>query len=185
MARGGVHGAKHLYCQIDLATDDMDCIPISSQNDKQTTAAMRHMLGDHPRRNYYSDNAKPLQNGAKACNMVAECALVGISETNGIAESNNKTILTGARRLLCHAGLPACWWPYAAPCYCSLRNIMLDINNESSYYEKHGMHFPGKAIPFGCLVYFVPAPTKDQRDKTAPRMRPGISMGYRLPPGGL
>ena len=47
------------------------------------------------------------------------------------------------------------------------------------------MHFPGKAIPFGCLVYFVPAPTKDQRDKTAPRMRPGIFMGYRLPPGGL
>ena len=38
---------------------------------------------------------------------------------------------------------------------------------------------------FGCMVYFMPAPTRDERDKAAPTLRPGIFVGYRTPPGGL
>ena len=63
-------------------------------------------------------------------------------------------------------------------------NAMLDLNNESVYYETHDHHFPGKLIPFGCMVYYVPAPTKDRRAKMENRMCTGIFLGYRTSPGG-
>jgi len=116
--------------------------------------------------------------------MNPEASLVGISQTNAIAEANNKTIISGTRKLLCQAGLPACWWTYAAPYFCFAKNIELDINNESVYYETHGSHFPGEQIPFGCIVFFTPAPTKDNRDKMEPRLSTGIFLGYRTAPGG-
>lgn len=48
----------------------------------------------------------------------------------------------------------------------------------------HGAHFPGKVIPFRSFVYFMFSPTRDTRDKAEPSLRPGIFMGYRMPPGG-
>ena len=106
--RGGVHGARNLYTQKDLLTEKIDCVPTKKQDDKSTTIAMMHILGDLPRRNYFSDNQTCLSNGARLCNMNPETSLVGVSQTNAIAEANNKTILSGGRNLLCHAGLPAC-----------------------------------------------------------------------------
>ena len=63
--RGGVHGARNLYTQKDLLTGKRDCVPTKKQNDKSTTIAMMHILGDLPRRNYFSDNQTCLSNGAK------------------------------------------------------------------------------------------------------------------------
>ena len=116
--------------------------------------------------------------------MNTELSLVGISQTNSIAEANNKSILSGTRKLLVQAGLPACWWTYAAPYYCFMKNVMLDLNNDSAYYDTFGCHFPGKLIPFGNIVHFVPAPTKDDRGKTEPRLCTGMIVGYRTAPGG-
>ena len=141
--RGGVHGARNLYCQKDLATGRIDAIPTQKQDDEQTLAAFMHILGDLPRRSYYSDNQRCLKNAARRCGMTTENSLQGVSQTNGVAEANNKTIISGARKLLCQAGLPAAWWTYAAPCYCFHKNTLLDMNNESPYYLTHGQHFPG------------------------------------------
>ena len=162
----------------------IDCVPTSKQDGKQTTEAMRHILGNHPRRSYYSDNQRCLSNGAKLCNLKPEFSLTGISQTNSIAEANNKTIISGTRKLLCNSGLPPCWWTYAAPCYCFLKNAMLDINNESVYYEADDNHFRGKLIPFGCMVYYVPSPTKDKRAKMENRLCAVVFLGYRTSPGG-
>ena len=140
--RGGVHGARNLYTQKDLGTGKIDCVPTRKQDDACTTVAMMHILGHHPRRNYFSDNQRCLDNGARLCNMNPEKSLVGISQTNGIAGANTKTIISLTRKLLCQAGLPACWWTYAAPCFCFAQNVELDLNNESVYYETHGSHFP-------------------------------------------
>ena len=95
--RGGVHGARHLYTQKDLGTGKIDCVPIQKQDDACTTAAMMHILEHHPRRNYFSDNQRCLINGARLCNMNPEASLAGISQTNAIAEANNKTIISGTR----------------------------------------------------------------------------------------
>ena len=42
----------------------------------------------------------------------------------------------------------------------------------------------GELVPFGHAVYFLPSPTKYSASKMAPRMQPGIFLGYRLAPGG-
>ena len=116
--RGGVHGARYLYTQKDLGIRKIDCVPTSKQDDKQTTEAMRHILGNHPRRSYYNDSQRCLHNVSKLCNLTPGRSLVGISETSSIAETNNKTSISGTRQLLCHSGLPPCWWTYAAPWFC-------------------------------------------------------------------
>ena len=52
-------------------------------------------------------------------------------------------------------------------------------------YEKHvGTPCPGQALPYGCGVFFKPAPTKYLPSKAAPRMSYGVFLGYRLAPGG-
>ena len=182
--RGGVHGARHLYTQKDIGTGRIDVYPTSKQDNKQTIAAMAHIIGNLPRRSYYSDNQKCLVNGARACGMTTECSLQGVSQTNAIADANNKTILSGIRKLLCQARLPAVWWTLAAGCFCFLKNALPDAENDSAYFRTHGSRFPGKMIPFGCHVFFIPSPTKDTRAKTAPRLRQGNFLGYRTAPGG-
>ena len=107
--RGGVHGARYLYTRKDIGIKKIDCVPTAKQDDKQTTEAMRHILGNHPRRSYYSDNQRCLSNGAKLCNLTPEFSLTGISQTNAIAEANNKTIISATRKPLCNSGLPPCW----------------------------------------------------------------------------
>ncbi len=94
---------------------------------KTTYALLRSLVGSEvcirggdPRRRYYSDNWRALRNAAEMAGLQHESCLPGIHQTNGIAESNSRTILSGTRRLLMQAGLPACWWPYAAPCFCFL-----------------------------------------------------------------
>ena len=46
-------------------------------------------------------------------------------QTNGVAERAVQDLLDGARGHMVHAGLPAYFWSYAAPCYCLLRNTRL------------------------------------------------------------
>ncbi len=179
--RGGVQGDVHSSgpaYQHPLRHTDV------KKDDEQTLKAINHIYGNDPRRRYYSDNRRALRNAAEMAGMQHESCLPGIHQTNGIAESNNRSILSGTRRLLMQAGLPACWWPYAAPCFCFLESITLAEDQSCAYYERHGVHFPWRSIPCGQLVYYVPAPTKDNRGKAEPSMQAGIFLGYRLAPGG-
>jgi len=89
------------------------------------------------------------------------------------------------RTLLCGAGLPSCFWPWAAPCFCFLENTAIDPETgKSPWYNRHGEHFKGPRIPFGCGVYFAPADTKYKNSKAAPALSWGIFLGYKLGTGG-
>ena len=115
MGVGGVHGARNAYIHRDLRTNNMFCVPTQALSDIETLKALNHIYGDHPRRGYYSDNAKPLMNAATLAGLVPSSSLQGVSQTNGLIEVTNRIVLNGIRKLLCNAGLPACWWPYAGP----------------------------------------------------------------------
>ena len=65
--RGGVHGGRNLYCQKDLTYGTVGAVPTAKQDDEQTLAAFMHLLGDLPRRSYYSDNQKCLKHIARRC----------------------------------------------------------------------------------------------------------------------
>ena len=77
---------------------------------------MNHIYGEHTRRCYNRDSARPLENAASMSGPRSEKSQPGVSQTNVLAESMNKIVISGTRRLLCNAGLPACW---------SLRRTML------------------------------------------------------------
>jgi hypothetical protein len=69
-------------------------------------------------------------------------------------------------------------------CWAFLKNVE-ELNGELSPYERrHGKKFKGKKFPFGCGVWFLPSPTRQDsiQSKADPRLKSGIFMGYRTAP---
>ena len=62
-------------------------------------------------------------------------------------------------------------------------NLFID-QSQTPWFRRHSSFFDGQILPFGCGVYFKPAPTKYDISKAAPRMNFGVFLGYRLHPGG-
>ena len=56
--------------------------------------------------------------------------------------------------------------------------------SKTPWFRRHSSFFDGQILPFGCGVYFKPAPTKYDVSKAAPRMNFGVFLGYRVHPGG-
>ena len=109
----------------------------------------------------------------------------GVHETNAVIERANSDVLMGTRATCNEAGHPACFWPYAGPCYCMNDAITSADDGTPTSYEVHtGEPFSGQSFPYGCGVYFKPSPTKYTPSKAAPRMSYGVFLGYRLAPGG-
>merc|ERR1711978_189544 len=101
-------------------------------------------------------------------------------KTNGLIESTNGDILPGTRAQLVEAGLPSCFWPWAAQCYCHHENTRLDAAGSSPWYRRHGAHWSARLYPCGCGVYFKPSPTKYKLSKSDSTMQYGIFLGYRI-----
>ena len=72
---------------------------------RRDTKAMSHIYGEHPRQNYYSDNARPPKNAAILAGLTPEKSQPGVSQTNALVDITNNTLISGPRRLLCNAGL--------------------------------------------------------------------------------
>ena len=109
------------------------------------------------------------------------------SQSNGVIEQLNRRIQGGARAHLRSAGLPYCFWPYAAAHWCALCNFTDRPDGRSSpYFLRYGIHFSGLIIPLGCLVYYYPAQTKYVHvNKAEPRLSVGIFLGYDLDYGAV
>ena len=104
-------------------------------------------------------------------------------QTNGLIESTNGDILSGTRAQLVEAGLPGCFWPLAARCYCHHDNVRLDAAGSSPWHRRHGAHWEARLVPFGCGVYFKPSITKYKLSKSDSPMQYGIFLGYRFASG--
>ena len=86
------------------------------------------------------------------------------------------------------AGFPHSWWGEAARCYCYLRNIHdSGVDGLTAYQKRFNEPFPGLKIPFGSYVDYLPTAKEEvgDRQKFAPRSRPGIFVGYAWHSGGL
>ena len=92
----------------------------------------------------------------------------------------------GARTTMIEAGFPGCYWTWSQPCYCFNENICETEDNPgiTSYFRRFGKHYEGKMFPFGCGVFFKPAPTKYHQAKAWPSMAYGLFLGYQIGPGG-
>ncbi len=126
---------------------------------------------------------------AEVCKLkriIPETSQLGVPQTSGIIERTNQDIVVGTRTLLAQAGLPSCFWAFAAPRYCLMNNVARKANGgDSPWMMKFGEEFDGLKIPFGRKVTFVPSPTKgDKPGRWEPPTKTGAFAGYKMPPGG-
>ncbi len=106
-------------------------------------------------------------------------------KTNGIIERTNQDIVVGPRALLAQAGMPACLWVFAAPCYCMQDDVADRPNGDvSAWKKKFGSDFAGLRLPFGCKVTYIPSSTKiETPGRWGMPTRTGIFAGYEMGPG--
>ena len=111
-------------------------------------------------------------------------SLPGRSVTNSIAERNNLYIIDTASTCLLHAGLPACFWPYAVEYVSHALNIER-LEDGSAWEKMHKEKFNGKMIPFGAKVHFKPSEARKSEapSKFSPRGIAGVFAGYVLNSG--
>ena len=104
---------------------------------------------------FYCDREGGLIDACKHFGIFYRIAQPGRPVTNSLAERANRDVLEGARCVLEQAGLPECFWPFAAPYYCLMVSLTYDYQGECRYRKRSGRSFDAKIIPFGALVKYI------------------------------
>ena len=183
----GITGDKDAFIIGDLHSEWIYGYPVNSRDTDDTYACFTHFLGpDMVMGHLYSDSSKEIEAAAKSLGVPHTQATPGMHRTNAKAESHVKIVLRGTRTLLCQAGLPHAYWPFAMRCFCFGR-IIKQHKFTSIWQLRHGGDpFHGLVIPFGALVYFMQTPAKlEKQAKASQRLVPGIFLYHFLQPGGL
>ena len=142
--------------------------PVDTCDALDTYTSLNHAKGNSKIKTCYSDNYSSLKKAIKLLGVNWEPCQPGLHKNNAIIERCNQDIIYGVRVLLCQAGMPACYWPYAAPYYCHIENILTDENGQSAWQSRFGSDFNGDIFPFGCGVYFLPSAAQERNSKAAP-----------------
>ena len=182
----GCGGTPDCFRMLDVGTGFKHSEGVYSKNTLETYRLIQYFRGRDHIHCVYSDNWKSIKKPCLNLGIMWEPSQPGVHHSNAVIERCNQDIMYGARTLMIEAGLPGCYWTYAQPCYCFNENIC-DSEEEpgiSAYYKRFKKHYNGKAFPFGCGVFFKPAPTKYHQAKSWPAMVYGIFLGYQIGPGG-
>ena len=97
-------------------------LPVRNKTAEQATRALRYFFGNNAVGRFYSDNAPELELACTTLGIVHETSRAGVPQNNSIIERANLDILEGIRTTLICAGLPGCFWPFAAQHFCFLEN---------------------------------------------------------------
>ena len=119
----GVTGVTDALIMLDVATRFLGVATVADKDTEATEHALRYFLDAHPAKLIYSDNAGNLKKAASNMGMNHEFSLPGVPKSNGLIERYVQVVLQGTRTLLIQAGLPMCFWPYAAECKAFCFNI--------------------------------------------------------------
>ena len=176
---------KDLYSKVKVL------LPVRDKMGEEATRVLMHFFGNHAVGRFYSDNAPELELACTTLGIVQETSRAGVPQNNPMIERTNLDILEGTRTTLICAGLPECFWPFAAQDFCFLENtsaIGLDgkVHKDGSpYHRAHGNGEVGALrLPFGCAVYFHPADTKGfPKGKFEGSGEAGVIAGYKMSPG--
>jgi len=123
---GGIYGNTGLLNMYDVATGCKYAAPVTGSDTFETYVELNHVKGGAKISNVYCDNYPSLIKAARQCGATCENSQPGVHHSNAIIERQNGELLDGIRVSLLQAGMPACFWPFAAPCYCHLENIAED-----------------------------------------------------------
>mgnify|MGYP003345448369 FL=1 len=185
----GITGDVDLLVVYDLATAFVGVYPVKNKTSAAALEAIVQYAGTDKMKSVYSDCAPELTRAVKKAAgrrpIPHDHSIPGMPSTNAIAESQVGLAVRAVRTNLLQAGLPCCFWPYAAGHYAFTKNATLH-EGDSAYNKRHraGHIDRKKLIPFGALVQFKPSPVaKKQPKKMAPTTIPGILVGYLTNPG--
>ena len=109
--------------------------------------AIREFVVDRRVKLFYSDASGEIKKASKLLRISHERSQPGVPQNNGIIERANQDIIVGTIASLVHAGLPPCFWSFAASCYCMLDNTN-DSKGPSPWALTHRSEFEGLRIPF-------------------------------------
>ena len=190
----GIKGYNDLLCGVDIGTGLKYAFPVIDKSYPVTVKELRKIGGDgltrcHRFRSILSDNWRSFKAATEKLEAVWKPSQEGHHNSNAFAERNVQDIVHATRKLLDQAGLPACLWPLAAPCYCFNSNTeVLAENGSSRYFMRYGEEPKHcKRLPFGCGVWFKPHSESGftrKKHKAEPNSVYGIFVGYKLHPGG-
>ena len=182
----GVDGVSDVLNIMDLATRAVYSFPVDTKDPLDTYTAISKMKGRAKLKHIYSDNYSSIRKAVKLLGINWETCQPGVHHSNAIIKRCSQALLEDRRAYMYQAGLPACFWPYASPYAAHIHNITVDCEDGTSpWFLRCNKHFEGTGIPFGCGVWFLPAPTKYENSKGSPKRSFCIFLGYRLQPGGL
>ncbi len=158
--------------------------PVPDKSTETVVLAIKRFVGERKVTCAYSDSAPSFEAAMNELGIPLDKSLPGRSVTNSIAERNNLFILDTASTCLLHAGLPACFWPFAVEYVSHALNIER-LENGSAWEKMHKETFKGKMIPFGSKVNFKPSEARksESPSKFSPRSIPGIFAGYEISTG--
>ena len=183
-------GDKDAVIVYDRATRWKECYPVPTKSGDDVYTSLNHFAGpDVDIKCIWSDGSKELKYGIKHLGWNHKLTTPGISQTNCVAERQVRDVQAGTRALLVQAGLPACFWCFAAPHYCFGTNTKATEEHPSAYslrFPAEG-EWPHEFIPFGARVNFMRTSTLTKDDKPpkfAPTACEGVLLGYRLQCGG-
>jgi len=179
----GVGGFVDALNLRDLGTGVKMCYPTKDRLTESCVDALKAFGGagnSHIKR-FYSDTEGGFVAACKARHIPHRRAQPGRSCNNSLAERANQDVLRGARACLAQAGLPACFWPYAAPYYCLMENLTYDKDGFRLYDKWAEKEFDAQVIPFGALVEYIPPSTRkdDQPLKWSGSSLPGAFAGMK------
>ena len=141
----------------DKATGWIGAYPAKRKSTEDVTEAVHSFIGSDKVKRWYSDGAPELH---------ATCRKIGIrhdmsdphrSETNGVIERTNRTVIEGARCLLFQSGLPYKYWNTAIRCFAdNYNNHCNSKKGTNGNIERHGHKFKGIPLQYVCKIRYLP-----------------------------
>ena len=98
----------------DLFSGLKQLYPVKDKTADATEMSIRHLIGDRRALRLYSDRSGEIGKALKALKIMPYNSQPGVPQNNAVVERLNQDYLEGVRIVLGHAGLPACFWPFAA-----------------------------------------------------------------------
>ena len=124
----------------DLGTGCLAAYPVKNKSAQETAKRLTHFRGKDTIKFFFSDKHRSLVAAVEQIgnnSIPHETATPGIHQTNSIAESKVKKVIAGTRVALLQAGLPACFWPFAAEHYAFTCTVH-ENEAQPAFFNRHG-----------------------------------------------
>ena len=130
----GLNGEREALTVRDVATGVAHMYPTMTKTAGEVRMSLMHFAGkstaERQIRLVYSDNAVEIGFACRQLKWLHDTSTPGVPQTNSLIERTNQTLVNQTISALDTAGLPPCFWSFAAPCVSMHYNIncLVDVS---------------------------------------------------------